>query len=330
MKATIYSIATELGVSASTVSRAFSRPDLVKESVRERILATAAKQGFALNRAARGLATGRTGLIGLVVLDITNPFFPPLVRAIELAAAEADTQVLLADAGTGGAADSELLNRLGNQVDGLIVASPRMPSAALKAAVGSTPTVLVNRAMTGLSSVVCENSVALRQGADHLVELGHSRLALLRGPSASWAAQRRTAAIRAWARSAPAGVELIELGPFEAAFDSGRDAAADIVASEATGIIAFDDFMACGVIAGLAELGLSVPGDRSLIGCDDVLLARTLTPSLTTVSAPFEELGRKAVEMLTDVMAGGSPASGEVVGALTLRGTTAPVRGDGE
>src|SRR5690606_19386248 len=130
-RATIYSIAQELGVSASTVSRAFSRPDLVRDSVREQIVATAQRLGYQPNRFARGLATGRTGLIGLLVPDITNPFFPPVVRAIEQAAAGRDTDVLLADAGVDGMAEPALIERLRAQVDGLLIASPRTSSAEI-------------------------------------------------------------------------------------------------------------------------------------------------------------------------------------------------------
>lgn len=323
MKATIYSIASELGISASTVSRAFSRPDMVNTKVRERILTTAAAQGYELNRAARGLATGRTGLIGLVVLDITNPFFPPLVRAIEHAAGEADASVLLLDAEAGGPSAADQLKRLSAQVDGLIVASPRLTTKDLKNAVGATPTVLVNRAVAGIPSVVCDNTAALQQAADHLVELGHRRILLLRGPARSWAATRRTAAVREWAARAPAGVDVVELGPVEATFDAGRDSAAAVARTDATAIMTFDDFVACGVVAGLAELGLTVPGDRSVVGCDDVLLARTVTPQLSTVTAPFDELGRRAVDLLSEVMANRAPANERVTGVYAPRGTTA-------
>jgi LacI family transcriptional regulator len=323
VKATIYSIASELGISASTVSRAFSRPDMVNTAVRERILATAAAQGYELNRAARGLATGRTGLIGVVVLDITNPFFPPLVRAIEHAAGEADASVLLLDAEAGGRDAADQLKRLSAQVDGLIVASPRLATKDLKSAVGATPTVLVNRSVAGIPSVVVDNTSALQQAADHLVELGHRRILLLRGPSKSWAATRRTAAVRDWAQRAPAGVDVVELGPYEATFEAGRESAVDVAGTDATAIMAFDDFVACGVVGGLAELGLSVPGDRSVVGCDDVLLARTLTPPLSTVTAPFDELGRRAVALLGDVMANRAPANEKVTGVYAPRGTTA-------
>lgn len=325
MKATIYSIATELGISASTVSRAFSRPNMVNDAVRERIMAAAAAQGYELNRAARGLATGKTGLIGLVVLDITNPFFPPLVRAIERAASASDSSVLLVDAESGGDDAAEQIRRLSSQVDGLIVASTRLPKAVLQDAVGSTPTVLVNRAERGIPSVVCDNTEALRQAADHLVALGHRRILLLQGPDGSWAAKQRTAAIRGWAKDAPGEVELIEIGPVEATFDAGWAAAPEIASQKATAVMAFDDFVACGVVGGLAEIGLSVPGDVSVVGCDDVLLARTVTPQLSTVKVDFDELGGRAVALLSDVSAGRTARNVVVPGVFAPRGTTAAV-----
>src|SRR5699024_4281604 len=142
-RATIYSIAAELGISASTVSRAFSRPDLVRDSVRERILAAAEQIGYQPSRAARSVATGRTGLVGLLVPDITNPFMPPLVRSIEMAAAERQAGVLLVDARANGAVEAGLVVQLKAQVGGLIIVSPRSTAGALTGAVGATPAVVV-------------------------------------------------------------------------------------------------------------------------------------------------------------------------------------------
>src|SRR5690625_4963616 len=132
-QATIYSIAKKLGVSASTVSRAFSRPDLVKASVREQVFVTAEELGYVPNRAARGLATGRTGVFGLLVPDITNPFFPPLVRAVQQASSEFDAEVVLIDSEGSAAAEADRVHRIRPQVDGLIIASPRLPTGRLRA-----------------------------------------------------------------------------------------------------------------------------------------------------------------------------------------------------
>lgn len=320
---TIYSIAGELGISASTVSRAFSRPDLVKVSVREQVLAKAQELGYAPNRAARGLATGRTGLYGLLVPDITNPFFPPFVRAVQHASAQYDTEVVLIDSERSTSAEEDLVRRIRPQVDGLIVASPRLPTARLKAMLQGIPSVIVNRAVRGMPTVVCDNSAALQEAARHMYGLGHRSFALMRGPSTSWAATRRATAIRDWAKDQ--GAELIEIGPLEAQFSDGRAAAQDIIDSGATAIFAFDDLMGAGIIAGLNDLGERVPRDRSIVGCDDVLLAQTMTPSLTTVTAPLAELGFRAVELLRGLLVGEQARDVTLHGELALRGTvTAP------
>jgi len=323
-RATIYSIAAELGISASTVSRAFSRPDLVRDSLREKILAAADQIGYQPSRAARSVATGRTGLIGLLVPDITNPFVPPLVRAIEMAAAERDSGVLLVDARANGAAEPGLVVRLKAQVDGLVVVAPRSAAGDLTAAVGRTPAVVVNRVIRGMASVVCNNTTAIHTAVRALVADGHQVLALLRGPAGAWAARQRAEAVRRAA--ADTGVDLIEHGPFEAQFDDGREAAADVAASRATAVLAFDDLMACGVIAGLADAGIRVPAAMSVLGCDDVLLARTMTPSLSTITAPIEDLGYHAVNLLDRVLAGEPPRSVQLDGVLALRGTSGKVR----
>ena len=130
-RATIYSIASTVGVSPSTVSRAFSRPEMVKSELRERIVTTARELGYSPNRAARGLATGRTGVIGMLVPDVENPFFPPLIRAVQGAARDKDAELLLIDSELSASAEQELVDRIRPQVDGLIIASPRLPSKEL-------------------------------------------------------------------------------------------------------------------------------------------------------------------------------------------------------
>ncbi|MGC0145110.1 LacI family DNA-binding transcriptional regulator [Pseudactinotalea sp. Z1732] len=320
-RVTIYSIAGELGISASTVSRAFSRPDLVKASVRDQVLSKAKELGYAPNRAARGLATGRTGLYGLLVPDITNPFFPPLVRAVQHAAAERDAEVILIDSERSATAEEDLVSRIRPQVDGLIVASPRLPTNRLRSMLDGIPSVVVNRLVRGLPSVVCDNTDALHEAANHLRDVGHHRFALVLGPVGSWAADRRAEAVRSWAHHED--VALVEVGPLEAQFRDGRAAARELIDSGATAIIAFDDLMAAGIIAGLNDEGERVPQDRSIVGCDDVLLAQTMTPSLTTVAAPMVELGAQAVALLNRVVAGERARSITLKGELQRRGTVA-------
>lgn len=324
-KVTIYSIAEELGVSASTVSRALSRPELVKDDVRSRILEAADRLGFQPNRAARRLATGSTGAIGLLVPDITNPYFPPLIRSIQSAAV--DRTVILIDADGDATAEAGLIRRLKTQVDGILLASPLASDAELKDAVGSTPTVVLNREVAELSAVIGDVTSALQTAGDHLLDLGHRHIALLSGTVGSWAAQQRREAIQAWAAGTDA--TLTELGPFDASYEGGRSAATALLATTATAAFAFDDLTACGVIAGLADSGCRVPEDRSVVGCDDVLLASVLTPTLSTVSTPDDEIGRLALDVLVQMMNHDEPRTTRLNGAFVPRqstGEVSPVR----
>jgi DNA-binding LacI/PurR family transcriptional regulator len=234
--------------------------------------------------------------------------------------------MVLIDAESGSAVEPALVGSLIGQIDGLILASPRAASGVLRRAAGDVPCVVINRVIRELPSVVCDNSSALEQAGDLLTGLGHRRIALLRGPAASWAARRRAQAVETWADRA--GVSLTTLGPFDASFEGGRHAGASLLRSRATAAYAFDDVMAAGVLAELAERGVGVPDDRSIVGCDDVLLASMVTPGLTTVAAPVSEIGQAAVKVMDDLVHGVEPTSRTVRlnGSLIVRGSTGPVR----
>lgn len=326
-KVTIYSIAQDLKVHPSTVSRAFSRPDLVRDDVRDRILAWARVVDYQPNRAARSLVTGRTGMVGLVTPDIENPFFPPLIRVLQKAAAEHELGVILLDTELHADRELDLLARLHHQVDGFVIASPMSSTAKIAEAVNGRPTVLLNRGTATFSSAVIDNTTALREAADLLTRLGHRRIALLRGPVTSWASQRRADAVHRWAAAARA--DLVDLGAFDAAYAGGLAATVRLAGTGVTAALAFDDLMACGVVAGLAEQGVRVPDDFSLVGCDDVLLSRVLTPALTTLAAPIDELGCAAIDLLTEQITDktAKPRSERLFGRLVVRGSTGPAPG---
>lgn len=215
---TIYSIAADLGVHASTVSRAFSRPELITPQIRDRVLRRAAEVGYRPNPAARSLVTGRTQAFGLVVPDIENPFFPPLVRATQRAAAEDHRRVILLDTELRPDREVEQLSGIAAHVDGLLIASPLNPPARLRPAIGGTPVVLINRRSSGFSSVIIDNGDALRQAVDLLAERGHRRIAYLGGPDGGWTARQRGRAVRGWRRS---GCQLIFPGGFDASYEVG-------------------------------------------------------------------------------------------------------------
>ncbi len=297
MAATIRDVARECGVHVSTVSRTFSAPHLVNPDTRTRVLAVAEQLGYRPNRAARALITGRTTNLGVIVADITNPYFPPMIKAAQNQARLHDVHVFVADTDEDPAVEEELVRTLAMQVDGILLCSPRMASESLEALAREVPIVVVNRIVEGVPAVLMDLHSGARQAVEHLVGLGHDKVAYIGGPDVSWTdRQLRTSAVEAAARS---GVQLIQLGPFTPNYAGGVAAAAALRGTPATAVFAFNDSVAIGLIEALRDGGVDVPGAVSVIGVDDIPQARLLR--LTTLSTPTDEAGRAAVDMLVNL-----------------------------
>lgn len=292
---TILDVAARVGVHPATVSRAISSPGRVAPATRARIEVAIAELGYVPNRAARGLITGRTGNIAVIVPDITNPYFSTMVRAAEVAARGSDEQVILVDTGERPEVEEAAARSLARQVDGFVIASSRRLHRSLDA-LGGKPTVFVNRPVDGHPAVLMRTADAVRAGLEHLVSLGHVRIGFLGGPRRSWAAGERRTAVRRAAR--PLDVEVIELGVGEPTFDAGREFVGPIIDAGVTAVMAFNDQMTLGVLNGLLERGIDVPGRVGLVGCDDVPMAGMVSPALTTIHMPTTDAGRVAVELL--------------------------------
>jgi DNA-binding LacI/PurR family transcriptional regulator len=316
-RVTILDVAARAGVHAGTVSRALTRPEKVAPATRERVEAAVEELGFVPNRAARGLITGRTGNVAVIVPDITNPYFAALVRAIEHAARGSELQVLLVDTGERRAEEVRAARSLAREVDGFIVLSPRRLHRELDA-LGETGAVFVNRRVTGRAAVLLRAAAATDDALRHLASLGHKRLAYLAGPKGSWAAQERRAAVRR--TSGAVGMSVAEIDVAEPTFEAAADAAAGIGRTRATAVVAFNDQMALGALAALSRAGVAVPGDVSVVGCDDVPMAAMVAPPLTTIHMPTEEAGAAAVGLL-----GRRDSTVELFGSLVVRGSTGPV-----
>jgi DNA-binding LacI/PurR family transcriptional regulator len=324
---TLNTVAVQCGVSTSTVSRAFSRPEFVKTDVRERILAMAAELGYRPNKLARGLATGRLGRIGLLVPDVANPFFTELLRVVHhVASTTAQCSLLIVNTNETPSDEADLISGLLAEVDGVIIASPRSRATVLKQAIDDAPAVFINRPISGQDSVILDYGSAMEQAGEHLIRAGHRRIALLRGPSSAWAATQRANALIRWA--ARRGFDLVDLGRSEPSVDSGMAVVDSILRSNVTAVVAYDDISASGVIAGLHAKGLLVPDDISVVGCDDTLLARLLTPSITTVSPPYSQLGVEAMRALIQRIEApeGPPSHTRLTCELVIRDSTRPPR----
>ena len=296
MPATIRDVARASGVHISTVSRTFSAPHLVNPETRVRVLACAEDLGYRPNRAARALITGRTHNIGLIVADIANPFFPPLIKAAEGQARHRDYHVFVADTNEDVAAEEDLVHALAKQVDGVLLCSPRMSNSLIEQVSREVPVVVINRQVTGLPCVMMDVGQGARSAIEHLLGLGHRRIALLGGPRGSWTAREMRRAASAAARGG--GAELTLLGPNQPTETGGGGLADQVRRSGVTAVLAYNDLMAIGLIEGLDALGLRVPQDVSVVGVDDIALSRLTRPKLTTVATPTAAAGRTAVDML--------------------------------
>ncbi|MEV0797201.1 LacI family DNA-binding transcriptional regulator [Kribbella sp. NPDC050281] len=325
MPATIRDVARLAGVSPSTVSRALSMPEMVNAATRVRVAAAVEQLGYQPNRAARGLITGRTGNIGLVVPDLANPFFASVTKGVQARARRSDTAVFVADTDEDVTAEVGLVRALSKQVDGLILCSPRSGDADLSAIAQDTNVVLVNRTAEGIPGITYDNEEGMRQAVAHLVALGHRRLAWVGGPVTSWSTQHRGIGLAN--AVADHGVELSRVGHFGPTYEGGMAAADQVVASGATAVITYNDLVAIGLLARLHARGISVPGDLSVVGVDDIAMSRMARPALTTVRLPKQEAGRIAVELLLALL--DDPDStvdtrGTLHGELIVRDSTGP------
>jgi DNA-binding LacI/PurR family transcriptional regulator len=273
---------------------------MVNPETRERVRRVAQRLGYAPNRAARGLITGRTGNLGLIVPDLANPFFPSLVKGVQAKAREADYAVFIADTDEDPRAEAGLVRALAKQVDGLILCSPRAPEEEIRALADDGVLVMVNRRFGNLPSVIFDNADGMRQAVAHLQALGHRRVAWVGGPRTSWSNRDRMRGLRSAATTT--GIELLPMGHFPPQFEGGVAAADLIIASGVTSVITYNDLMALGLLGRLRDRGVDVPGDISVIGTDDIHMSAVSSPALTTVSLAKEQAGRAAVDLLLSLL----------------------------
>lgn len=329
MPVSIHDVAARAGVSVATVSRSLAAQRTVREETRARVLAAAAELGYEPNRAARGLITGRTGNVGVIVPDLGNPYFHAVLKGAQARAREADYSVFVADGQEDAVEEEALIRAMRKQVDGIVLCSSRLAPSTL-ARLEPTPTlVLLNRRVPGRPSVVIDSAGGMRRAMRHLAELGHVRCAFVAGPPRSWSNRERQRGLRAAARSI--GAELVTVGPagrVGSDFPSGAAAADEVLKTGATAVLAYNDLVAVGILSRLAELGVRVPDELSVVGFDDIPLAAMVTPPLTTVAAPTALAGRTAVEALLDRLRDGAASSPATVQrlatTLVVRGSTAP------
>lgn len=331
MRVTLTDVAKAAGTSASTVSRALSSPEKVNAETGERLRQLAEEMGYVPMRTSRTSDVQRHEVIGLIVPDIANPFFPPIIKAVQARAAMFGQLAAIHDIDEYAADEGRHVKMLVDRVDGLILASPRSDESFLTDLSSQLPVVLINREIEGISSVSVENAIGVHEAVEHLVSLGHRRISYLAGPRRSWSNAQRVIAVRE--ATDRLGVDLLELGPFEPDVRAGVQAADLVMSTGATGVLAYDDVIAVGLMARLRERGVDIGPEISVIGIDGSPLSETSFPPLSTVFVPGAQAGQQAVDLLLDLVEANAKGralaplqrSISVETRLIIRGSTAPL-----
>lgn len=295
-QATIYDIAALVGVSASTVSRALARPDRVASATQRRIEEAARELGYRVNTAARGVKTGRLQTLGLLVPDIAYPIYQEILRGAQRAARHADYVVLVGEEFRSGEAELDWARRVQSSVDGVILASPRIPDARIREFAGDKPTVVVNRVLDGVPGVVPDVAPGVRAAVRRATELGHRRLLYLAGVRNSWMSRRRWEILAA--ACAEAGIEAVSTPPNAPSHRRGAEIADDVLATGCSLVVAFNDLLAIGLLQELQSRGVPVPERLSIVGFDNIAGSDFTSPRLATVGAPLEDAGERATHLL--------------------------------
>jgi DNA-binding LacI/PurR family transcriptional regulator len=249
----------------------------------------------------RSIESGWTRTAALLVPDITNPYFFGVIRGGNREASAAGFTLVLAETEESPDLEIRHVDRLKQNVDGLILASSRLPDTDIRELADRHALVLLNREVDGVSSVVVDPDDGSRQIVEHLASLGHRSLAYLSGPRMSWLGARRWRALTGAAQAL--GMTATRLGPFRPAVLSGPAAADAGLGSGATALVAHNDLLAIGMLGRLSQRGVRVPDELSVVGYDDIFGAAFCSPSLTTLAGPHEKAGRAAVDLLVAALA---------------------------
>lgn len=305
---TIRDVARIAGVSVATVSRVLNEPDKVAPKTQARVKEVMVELNFIPNLNARSLATNRSGVIGILVNNVSGGYYARIVDSIEAEARRRNVFTLI----NCGNHDSEdvmeaALRLASRQCDAIIASVPFMDDEGLQRFLAMQPNAVLLNCISALHrerSLAVDNRYGVRLALDHLHQLGHRQIALVIGPEANSECQLRLSACREWFAERGLPEPLIEVGDFSA--ESGR-AAADVLRlqhPQLTALFCFNDHMAIGALHHAKQVGLRVPEQLSIVGFDDNELAAYAEPGLTTVAQPLELLGERALQLAQALIAG--------------------------
>jgi LacI family transcriptional regulator len=324
---TLADVARTAGVSTMTVSRAINNKPGLSDELRQKILKIAGEIGFQPNQVARGLVTRQTFTVGLVVPDITIPFYAYIARGVEDICYEYGYHVFLVNTADDLERERTALNLLQQRdIDGAILCSSRVSPDELAAVLQRIPAaILINRDLKDPLPNVVTINVNDQRGAQiavqHLIEQGRTRIAYLGGPANSVSNQRRLEGYRQALKNAGQGFDPVAV---ESAWGtSGVKAALQQLLERCPGldaIFAYSDLVAVDAMQELLTMGKAVPGDVAMIGADDVPLASMVRPRLSTLRVNLPHIGRLAMRTLLEMIEGEAAAgSYQIEPELILR-----------
>jgi DNA-binding LacI/PurR family transcriptional regulator len=328
----IKDVAREAGVSTATVSHVINNSRYVSEETRGRVLRAVERCNYYPNAHARSLASGRSQMLGLLISDIANPFFPELVKSIETAAFERGYDVLLSNTNYDTARAAHYVRRIiERKVAGVALMTSEFEEGLIDELTRRhVPVVLLDRdgPAAGVANLCVNYEDGIEAAVRHLAALGHRRVGFLSGPVRLRSLRKRLDAFRAsLARHLP-GARRPAIFYGDLRLEGGRAAAREVLRTRErpTALVAANDLMALGAMRELQAAGLSVPRDLSVVGFDDIAFASLAAPALTTICLPRVELGRRAVEalMATIERPGRQGVEIHVPTHLVERGSTGP------
>ncbi|MGY1883756.1 LacI family DNA-binding transcriptional regulator [Blastococcus sp. SYSU DS0753] len=307
LTASIRDVAGRAGVSVGTVSNVLNRPEVVGAATRERVLAAIAELGFVRNESARQLRAGSSRTVGLVVLDIANPFFTDVARGVEEVVDAAGLSLILCNTDDRPERETAHLAALAEQrVHGVLITptAELSPDLAALRRRGVPVVLLDRRAPDGDQCAVATDDVlGGRLAAEHLLERGHRRIAFIGAASGLPQVHERHAGVASAVREA-SGAELTVLSPEELTVAGGREAAGRIIGIPATrrptAAICANDLLALGVLQEMVRHRVRVPDELAIVGYDDIDFAAAAAVPLTSVSKPRHAMGRRAAQLLLD------------------------------
>ena len=333
---TLREVAEAAGVHASTASRALNEDtrEVVNPQTVARVMRAAERLGYTPNPIARGLRTNRTMTVGIVIPDIGNPLFGPIIAGVEERLGAEGYSLLIADADREDpASTASIVNTLiERRTDGLILAtSSREDDLVDDLARRGVPTVLVNRTVDSspIPSIVGDDHAGIGLAVRHLVDLGHRRIGHIAGPLALSTGMSRYQAFLTWAKSL--GVDVADDAVEEAEWyqvQPGFDAASALLERrpDVTAIVCANDLLALGAYRAIRARGLEVGADISVTGYNDMPLLDLMQPPLTSVRVPYRQMGSEAAAMLLSMVNSdgehAKPVSMRLVPTLSSRGST--------